>query len=180
MHTRPSKLGIGFGLLFLFANFLLGQVPLTAQDKDGAGAVISGKASAKDVGLPIYPGSKPHLDKSEDSAGVNLGLWGGGAGFKLAVLKMESSDSPGKLAAYYKKALSKYGPVLDCSNPSPSSASADKDDSSHALSCDDDKPEKGGMVFKAGTKEKSHIVAIQPNGQGALYQLVSVGSWGKK
>ncbi len=32
-----------------------------------AGAFISQDASAKDVGLPLYPGSKPALDKkSED------------------------------------------------------------------------------------------------------------------
>ena len=30
------------------------------------------------------------------------------------------------------------------------------------------------MVFKAGTKEKQHVVAIQANGQVTLFQLVSV------
>ncbi len=151
-----------------------------AQDKDGAGVVVSGKATAKDVGLPLYPGSIPHKDKDEHSEGANLGLWGGGVGFKLVVLKMESGDSTEKIAAYYKKALSKYGPVLDCSNPSSNTDGAAKDDSSKTLTCGDDKPEKGGLLFKAGTKEKQHIVAIQPNGQGSLYQLINMGAWGNK
>ena len=45
-----------------------------------------------------------------------MGLWGGSSGFKLFVLKMESSDAPEKVAAFYRKALAKYGTVLDCSN----------------------------------------------------------------
>jgi hypothetical protein len=150
-----------------------------AQDNDGAGAVISGKVTAKDLGLPLYPGSKPHKDKDNDSPAANLGLWGAGSGFKLVVLKMESSDSPEKIAAFYKKALSKYGPVLDCSNPLPNSAGTSKDDSK-TLTCGDDKPDKGGVLFKSGTKERQHIVAIQPNGQGTLYQLLNVGAWGTK
>ena len=152
----------------------------SAQDKDGAGVVVSASASAKDVGLPIYPGSKPHKDKDNDSEAANLGLWGGGSGFKLAVMKMESSDTQEKVAAFYKKALSKYGEVLDCSNPPKTASGTDKDDSSKVLTCGDDKPEKGGLVYKAGTKEKQHIVAIQPNGQGSLYQLINLDAWGKK
>jgi len=151
----------------------------TAQENDGAGAVISGKASAQDVGLPIYPGSKPHKDKADDSSGANLGLWGGGSGFKLVVLKMESGDSMDKITAFYKHALQKYGPVLDCSNPAPSSDKSSKSDSK-TLTCGDDKPEKGGFLFKSGTKERQHIVAIQPNGPGTVYTLLNLGSWSAK
>ncbi len=171
---------VGYSLAFCFVAVTLIPLRAAAQDKDGAGIVVSGKADAKDIGLPIYPGSRPHKDKDDDSTGTNLGLWGGGSGFKLAVLKMESADSPEKVAAFYKKALSKYGNVLDCSNRPKTSEGASKDYSSKTLTCGDDKPEQGGLLFKAGTKEKQHIVGIQPNGQGSLYQLVNVGSWGTK
>jgi hypothetical protein len=40
-----------------------------------AGITVSGQATAKEVGLPVYPGAKPHKDKDNDSA-ANLGLWG--------------------------------------------------------------------------------------------------------
>lgn len=147
-------------------------------DKDSVGLIASSQASAKDVGLPLYPHSKPHVDNSDDSQAARLGLWGGRSGFKLVVMKMESSDSPDKLAKFYKKALAKYGKVLDCSNPAPSSSDdKDKNDSSTALTCGDDKPDPGGMLFKSGTKEMQHLVAIQPNDKGSLYQLVAVGSW---
>ena len=140
---------------------------VAAQEEKGAGLVISPEAKAKDVGLAIYPGSKPHKDKDDDSTSANLGLWGGGSGFKLAVLKMETADSPAKVAEYYEKALAKYGPVLDCSKSSgkPQSQDSEKDDSSKVLTCGDDKAEAGGMLFKSGTKDKQHIVGIQPLGR---------------
>jgi len=148
---------------------------ILAQEEKGAGAVISPEAKAKDVGLPVYPGSKPHKDKDEDSTSANLGLWGGGSGFKLAVLKMETGDAPEKVVAFYKKALSKYGEVLDCSKPG---AKPEDADNSKVLTCCDDKAEGGGWLFKAGSKEKQHIVGIQPNGKVSVYQLVYLGAWG--
>ena len=147
-----------------------------AQDKDGAGITFSKQATPKEVGLPAYPGAKLHKDEKDDSASVQMGLWGGSFGFKLAVMKMESGDAPEKIADFYKKALAKYGTVLNCSDAS--QKSKDKDESSNKLTCDDDKPEKGGLVFKAGTKEKQHVVAIQADGKGSLFQLVYVEARG--
>jgi len=165
-------------LVFLTAFVALSSLPVSAQEEKGAGAVLSPEVKAKDVGLSIYPGSRPHKEKDDDSASANLGLWGGGSGFKLAILKMETVDSPEKVAAYYRKALAKYGTVLDCSKSSGSSESAAKDDSSKVPTCGDDKPESGGMLFKSGTKQKQHLVGIQPLGSGTFYQLIYVGAWG--
>ncbi len=149
-----------------------------AQDKDGAGVTFSKQATPKEVGVPVYPGAKPHKDEKDDSPSVQMGLWGGSFGFRLAVMKMESSDAPEKIAEFYKKALAKYGTVLNCSDGSQKSDAKDQGRSSNKLECDDDKPEKGGLVYKAGTKEKQHVVAIQPNGTGSLFQLVYVEARG--
>lgn len=175
-HSGLSLIAAGLVTLALGAACLAPQ-PCFAQKHEGAGLVASGSASAKDVGLPIYPGSKPHQGKSGDSQAARLGLWGGGSGFKLSLVKMDTDDSPEKVAAYYRKALSKYGKVLDCSNP-PAQSGAEADDSK-ALTCGDDKPEKGGMLFKSGTTVKQHIVSIQPDGQGSYYQLVALDNWSK-
>jgi hypothetical protein len=181
MHHHGSRSLATFTLSILLpASFLLLSSASFAQesDKDSVGLIASSHATAKDVGLPIYPHSKPHVDNSDESQAAHLGLWGGGSGFKLVVMKMESADSPEKLAKFYKKALAKYGKVLDCSNPASSSSDAkDKQDSSTALTCGDDKPDPGSMLFKSGTKDMQHLVAIQPNDKGSLYQLVAVGSW---
>ncbi len=142
----------------------------------GAGIYFNAEASAKDVGLPIYPGARPHKEKGDDSESVKMGLWGGSFAFKLAVVKLESNDSPQKVAAFYKRALAKYGTVLDCSTASSQTGDKEESESSKKLTCEDDKPKPGEMEFKAGTKEKQHIVGIEPNGTGAVFQLVYVES----
>jgi hypothetical protein len=149
-----------------------------AQNEKGAGLTMAGDADAKDIGLPLYPGSRRHKDKDEDSPGLNFGLWGSGSGVKLAVLKMESDDSAEQLAKFYKKKLSKYGAVLDCSHPSVAGAD-EESDKSNKLTCGDDKPDKGGLLFKSGSKSDQHIVAIQGAAHGSLYQLVHVAHWEK-
>ena len=88
------------------------------EDHSGAGVMVSKQATAKEVGLPVYPGAKPHKDEKDDSGAVQMGIWGGSFGFKLAVMKMESNDAPEKIAEFYKKALARYGTVLNCSEPS--------------------------------------------------------------
>jgi len=139
----------------------------TAQNEDGAGIVFSKNASSADVGLPVYPGAKPHKDPGSDTDAARFGLWGGAFGLKLAVIEFQSSDGPAKIAHYYRKALSKYGTVLDCTNGGPV-----HDDSSNALACDDKPAKNGGFVFKAGTKEKQHIVEIEPNESGSTFALL--------
>jgi hypothetical protein len=178
------------GITALAANSLWGQGNDTSKDKDfsvtvqgpdtDAGLIVSARATAKEVGLPIYPGSRPYKEqgKDDDSPAAKLGLWGNSFGFKLVVLKMESKDTPKKIADYYQNALAKYGTVLDCTNAArPAQA---KDEKSEKLTCGDDKPETGGMLFKAGTSEKQHIVGIQPKGNGAVFQLLYVEARGEK
>ncbi len=170
------------GLLSLAALSAAGQekdktgVNVTVTSKDGseAGLVISAQATAKEAGLPLYPGAIPHKDEKNDSSAANLGLWGSTFGFKLVVLKMESSDSPEKVAAYYQKALGKYGTVLNCSGASKAQGDKDKSNNSNKLTCDDDHADAGEMVFKAGTKEKQHLVSVKPNGTGCIFNLLYI------
>jgi hypothetical protein len=149
-------------------------VNVTVTNKDGseAGLTVSAQATAKEAGLPVYPGARPVKGDGDGSAAAKLGLWGSSFGFKLVVLKMESNDSPEKVAAFYQKALSKYGNVLNCSDPSKTASDKDKGDASKKLTCGDDKPDAGGMLFKAGSKEKQHIVGVKPNGTGSSFQLL--------
>jgi hypothetical protein len=155
----------------------------SAKDKDNgnisAGFNLGQDASAKDVGLPIYPGARRHADTKDDSSALNMGLWGGSTGFKMALLKLETNDSPEKVAAFYRKALAKYGKVLTCgTGDAAAENSQDKDKSSQTLNCDSDKPDKGGIELKAGTKEKQHIVGISQEGSATTFQLVYVETRG--
>src|SRR5579859_2388711 len=177
------------GMFGLPANSLLAQEPPKPSDKElsvtvhgpdtDAGLLVSARATAKELGMPIYPGAAPHRDPDKnDSSAANLGLWGNSFGFKLVVLKMESKDAPRKVADYYHKVLAKYGPVLDCTNAP--HTSQDSDDKSSKLVCGDDKPDSGGMLFKSGSKESQHIVAVQPSGTGSVFQLLYIQARGEK
>ncbi|HXN97691.1 MAG TPA: hypothetical protein VN881_01370 [Candidatus Acidoferrales bacterium] len=196
MRAQRSMLGamlVGFAWLGRAAMalgliFAATAMPVTAQDKkdsdanksdnDSIGFIASKNASAKEIGLPLYPGSRRHKDESDDSSSVQLGAWGGSFGFKIAVLKMESDDTPDKVTAFYRKALSKYGKVLNCSDPA--GAAAQKDKSSNGLDCDSDHAEVGETVLKSGTKEMQHIASIKTNGSGSVYDLVFIEAKGSE
>ena len=142
-----------------------------------AGITVSGQATAKEVGLPLYPGAKPHKDKDKDDSAANLGLWGGSFGFKMVLLKMESPDSADKVATFYQKALAKYGPVLDCSNPN--AAKPSDDDKSGKITCGDDKADAGERLYKSGTKEKQHIVSIKASSGATDFTLLYLEARGE-
>jgi hypothetical protein len=153
-----------------------GSINVSVQGKDGsdAGLILSAQATAKEVGLPMYPGARPHKDEAKDSPAAQFGLWGNTFGFKLVLLKLESNDAPEKIAAFYQKALAKYGTVLNCSNNPAAQDDKDKNTATKKLTCQDDHPDPGGMMFKSGIKEKQHIVGITSNGKGSIFQLVYV------
>ncbi len=170
----------------LFTAILLCLLPSISpaqdqKDQKGAGITMAADADAKDIGLPLYPGARRHKDKDSDSPGIHFDLWGGGSGVKLAVLKLESDDPPEKIADYYKKKLSKFGKVLDCSHPTDNATDSSKDDDNKPLNCGSDKPDKNGLLFKSGTKSDQHLVSIEPKpaNNGSLFQLVHVAHWEK-
>src|SRR6202789_2805283 len=163
LNRLPQNLSIATALAFAIAIILASPSASLAQNQNGsssgssstqsdsgnfsAGINLGKDASAKDVGVPLYPGSHRHQDSKDDSSALNLGLWGGSSGFKMAMLKMDSTDSPDKIAAFYRRAFSKYGKVLTCSGPGSDSAAAqnssggDSKDAAKStnLSCDNDK-----------------------------------------
>jgi hypothetical protein len=172
----PSRVARGFLVATAAALVVLSA---SAQDNngkmsDGIGLVANGKADMKDVGLAAYPGSRPYKDKDDDSSTATLGMWGPSSGFHLSMVKFESSDSPEKIATFYRKELSQYGKVLDCSDPK-----APRGNNGKELSCDDEKPDKGELALKAGTKQNQHLVGIEQRKDGMTkFQLVHLETKG--
>ena len=143
----------------------------SAQEKSGVGLVLTGKVGAEDVGMPIYPKSVPFNDENNEKKTGHVGLWGAGSGINVAVLNMEAFASPKKVTKFYRKALEKYGAVIDCSTGVPTPAGS-------PLTCDDLKTGEGKTILKVGTNEKQHIVAVAPHGaKGSVYTLVAKGDW---
>lgn len=136
----------------------------------GAGVELNERSSPADVGLPAYPGATIRRDKPDDGEGLNLSLWGGSLGFKLALVKFSTTDPVDKVAAYYREAMGRYGTVLDCTGPRPA-APADK----KVLACNkDDKGEPGGRLYKVGTPQQQRIVSIKPAGGRVEFDMVRV------
>lgn len=141
---------------------------------------VAGGIAAADVGLPTYPGAKPytHDDNSSDSANVDIStpLFG----LKVVAVQLETPDDLEKVAAYYRQALAKYGPILECSN----AAKGEKNTESRAtddgkLTCDPDEPGSHKVVYKVGTETNQRIVALKPHGKGTQFSLVHVDTRGE-
>lgn len=154
-----------------FASSVVPVAQCRVQEPDGAGLSVSKTVTAEDVGLPLYPGARPYKEDSESSSSVQFGAWGGGSGFKLAVIKLQSSASPDKIKEFYRSALSKYGSVLDCKD---AGAKSGKRDGGKDLTCDNDKQEPGETLLKAGSNDNQHDVAIKKEGDRTVIALLHI------
>ncbi len=136
-----------------------------------AGLRVSEDVNAEETGLPTYPGATivENRHGDNDSAKVQIGF--GEYGLKVVVAKLRSDDAMEKVAAYYREQLAQFGEVLDCSSPQ---ADKPRERKSKALTCDGDRPEKRGLLFKAGRKSNQHLVEIRPKGSGSEFSLVHV------
>jgi hypothetical protein len=144
------------------------------------GIHVSKGANAADVGLAVYPGARLKQEDSngsDKSANVNISSFG--FGLKVVALEYQSDDSPGKLVAYYRDELKKYGKVLEC-HTSHLDVNPDikgSDHGSHELTCEG--ASGSNIELKVGTKENQHIVAVEPDGKGSSFSLVYVRTHGK-
>ena len=147
------------------------------------------RATASDVGLPIHAGAIP----SRQDTAPDLGFWGAPwgvnesssasiecrsdqAGYRAAVLKLETSESVERVAAFYRDALAIYGRVLDCSADAnltgQRNTSSDDETCATGLGGKPPRLEPGERLFRAGTERSHRLVGIQPHGSGARFQLV--------
>jgi hypothetical protein len=139
------------------------------------GISASGEATAADAGLPSYPGSKPYKESEQSSSAANLGFSIPGFGLKVVAMNLETPDRPERVAAFYRRALSKYGKVLDCSDAEENKKkSKPRSEDSDELVCDADDPGANSVVYKVGSEANHRIVAIKPHGSGTRFALVHV------
>lgn len=141
---------------------------------------VSKQADIADVGLAIYPGSRPKEKDDGDDKSANVNVSGFGYGLKVIALEYESPDAPAKVLSYYRNQLKKYGNVLECHtsnfdldlrmNTTTAGNSGD-------LTCEG--PSGSHIELKAGRKDDQHIVAVEPDGSGSSFSLVYVRTHGK-
>lgn len=127
------------------------------------------------MGLPAYPGAVlVKNDNDHGSADVNMSF--GSFHLRVKVASYQTPDSPDKVEAFYRKALRRYGDVIQCSDDKPVGEPSHTEE---GLTCDNDKKHitinddmSRKMELKAGSKQHQHIVAINPEGTGTKLGLV--------
>ena len=154
---------------------------LAAGASQAGGLDIHADADAADVGVPAYPGAIKKTDRGGDPTGFSFGVWGESFGIKIAVVGYRSVDGVDKVAAFYRDALGKYGPVLDCTGNTkkPDTPKHDgKADKDKPVTCDNDTIEAGGRLFKVGTNRAQRVFKARPWHDGTTFELVRVEEHG--
>ena len=115
--------------------------------------------TAKEIGLPVYPGATPFKEKDNDSSSGNLLFLLNSFHFSVQEASFVTPDSQQHVLEFYRKPLAKFGEVLECDHGRPvGSLSVTKS----GLTCGDRK--NGGVTvnesdddheLRAGTPEQS-------------------------
>ncbi|MDR3741960.1 MAG: hypothetical protein P4L40_23310 [Terracidiphilus sp.] len=136
--------------------------------------VNTDQTTAVDLGLPAYPGAQIAKDKDNNkSADVHMGF--GEWQLRIRAVSYETADSRDQVAAFYKKALARYGAVLTCQGNAPVGTPTV---TAEGLSCNDEGKQvkfkfndkdngvdlTGKLNLKAGSKRHQHIVGFEDTG----------------
>jgi hypothetical protein len=141
--------------------------------KTNDAAVVDG------MGLPPYPGAEIVKKKDKDNGAADVNLSFGNFQLRVKAASYRTPDAPDQVAAFYRKALARYGDVIQCSGNQPVGTPAR---TAEGLGCDNDKENhispsndvSGKIELKAGSKVHQHIVAIDPEGSGTKFGLVAL------
>jgi hypothetical protein len=138
--------------------------------------VSQNDTGAADIGLPAYPGAHLANENGDKSADVHMGF--GEWQLRVKVVKYRTSDPEDKIVEFYRKALGRYGDVIECrGNRAVGSPTVTRE----GLTCDDDgknhvaNEASGGLTLKAGSKRHQHILGIDSNdGSSTKFALVEL------
>jgi hypothetical protein len=141
--------------------------------KTNDAAVVDG------IGLPVYPGAELVKKKKNNDGAADINLSFGSFQLRVKAASYKTPDSPEEVAAFYRKALGRYGDVIDCRN---NKAVGSPARTAEGLTCNDEKENhitvddemSNKRELKAGSKQHQHIVSIDPDGNGSKMGLVSL------
>jgi hypothetical protein len=154
---RPIFAAIPAVLLLSAVSF---AVPSFGQNSDfNLNVHANSHVTAKDIGLPAYPGATPFKDKDSDSSSADLGFLLNSVHFSVKAASFVTPDSPEHVLEFYRKPMAKFGEVLECNHGKPvGSLTVTKS----GLTCGDTKGEH--MSFN-GSDSNSHELRAGAPGQ---------------
>jgi hypothetical protein len=142
----------------------------------GGIAVNKDQTSAAELGLPAYPGAMTDTaDDGKKSARVDMGF--GSFKLRVRVAHYRSADDRDQVLAFYRKALSEYGYVIECVGGKPvgplsttrEGLTCDHSDHDHATSHNPD-----DLQLKAGSARHQHIVAFGDGSSPTHFTLIAL------
>jgi hypothetical protein len=138
-----------------------------AQDSDfNLDVHANSHATAKDIGLPLYPGATPFKEKDSDSSSADLGFLLNSFHFSVKAASFVTADSPARVLEFYRKPLGKFGEVLECNHGKPvGTLTVTKS----GLTCGD---RKGGHMTANGSNSDHELRAGTPE----QFRIVGIGS----
>ncbi|MEI9980940.1 MAG: hypothetical protein WDN23_18435 [Edaphobacter sp.] len=144
----------------------------------GGMTVKTNDDAVEGLGLPVYPGAAL-VKKDKDSGAADVNMSFGNFQLRVKAAGYRTEDSLDQVSAFYRKALGRYGDVIQCQNNKPVGSPVR---TTEGLTCDNDKENhisvnddiSGKMELKAGSKQHQHIVAIDPEGNGTKFGLVAL------
>jgi hypothetical protein len=139
---------------------------------------------AQSTGIPLYPGATPEVTKDKDgknngSADINMSF--GSFQLRVKAASFQSTDPPEKILAFYKKSLTRFGPVIQCKDHHPVGSPtrtpggldcSDDDRHTNGVNVNDDL--SGKTELKVGSRQHQHIVGLDPDGTGTKIGLVAL------
>ncbi|MGE5321883.1 MAG: hypothetical protein ACM3SW_03435 [Actinomycetota bacterium] len=140
----------------------------------GSLSVRKGPIDPKETGLAAYPGAQPKTSTGDEDSGANVNISSSLFGMKLAVLKYQTSDPPEKVLGFYRKEMSHYGKVIDCTGGF--NMSFHRHDKDSEVTCDDHGGSREGykQELKVGTENNQRIIAVKPSGKGTEFVMIYV------
>lgn len=122
-----------------------------------------------DIGLPGYPGAIPAKGNgSEDNATFDIGFTFGDTHFRMKGISYDSDESPDRILEFYRKALGRYGDVLECDHGRPvgnltvtsSGLKCSDQKNGHHINIDDRLDSSKDHELRAGSPDEFRIVGI--------------------
>jgi hypothetical protein len=142
------------------------------------------------IGLPAYPGAvlikKDKKNGNHDDGAADVNLSFGGFQLRVKAAGYRSADKPDAVIAFYRKALGRYGDVIECQDNKPVGSlthtaeglTCDNSKENHLSVSTDDvtdgKDPARKIEMKAGSKLHQHIVSVDPDGDGTKFGLVAL------
>jgi hypothetical protein len=141
--------------------------------------VRTNQMNAADVGLPVYPGAQPVAASkdNDDNKSVDIHMGFGKWQLRVKVLKYQTPDPQDKVLAFYRKALGRFGDVIECNGNTPVGTPTATHE---GLTCSEHSKNSNvhetdnGLSLRAGSPHHQHIVGIDKSSAAGKTQFALI------